>query len=140
MSTILVVEDNVLIRELIHEILAREHYHVLEASDGKDALEKLQEATPDLVLMDIQLPFLDGYAVLSQLRHNPRLSGLPVIALTAYAMHSDQEKAMQAGFDGYQTKPIDRAALLQMIRGFLTRGRSPSQRRIAGTSSTASRG
>ena len=138
MSTILIVEDNLLIRELIREILAQEQYHVLEASDGKDALEKLQEATPDLVLMDIQLPSLDGYAVLSQMRRDPRFHSLPVIALTAYAMRNDQEKALQAGFDGYQTKPIDRAALLQMIHGFLAGGKSRSKsRRVSASSSTS---
>jgi len=129
MSTILVVEDSVLIRELIREILERAQYDVLEAADGRDALQKLQETLPDLVLMDIQLPFLDGYAVLSQLRHDQRLNRVPVIALTAYAMRSDQEEARRAGFDGYMTKPIDRAALLQMIHGFLTEGRQFSKTR-----------
>jgi len=131
MSTILIVEDNLLIRELIREILERERYDVLEAADGRDAMEKLHEVIPDLVLMDIQLPFLDGYAVLSQLRHDQRLSSLPVIALTAYAMRSDQEKTLQAGFDGYLTKPIDRAVLLRMIHGFLTQGRPLPKGRMA---------
>ena len=83
MSTILVVEDNILIRELVREILEREQYQVVEACDGKDALEKMEESAPNLVLMDIQLPMLDGYAVLHQLRRDRRFHRLPVIALTA---------------------------------------------------------
>jgi CheY-like chemotaxis protein len=127
MSTILLVEDDPLIRELVRELLERERYDVVEASDGKDALDKLQKTAPDLVLMDIQLPMLDGYAVLDQLRRDRRFHRLPVIALTAYAMRSDQERAQQAGFDSYLSKPIDRAVLLQMIHRFLSQGPSLSK-------------
>ena len=135
MNTILVVEDNVLIRELVREILEREQYQVIEACDGKDAFGKMEETAPDLVLMDIQLPMLDGYAVLQQLRHDQRFHRLPVIALTAYAMRSDKEKALQAGFDSYLPKPIDRAALLQLIRNFLVQGRRTANKRSTCSSS-----
>jgi len=134
-STILVVEDNILIRELVREILEREQYQVVEACDGKDALEKMEESAPNLVLMDIQLPMLDGYAVLHQLRRDRRFHRLPVIALTAYAMRSDQEKALQAGFDSYLPKPIDRAALLQLIRNFLVQGRNAANKHSTRSSS-----
>lgn len=131
MSNILVVEDNLLIRELVREILEREHFQVQEACDGNEALEKIEIGAPDLVLMDIQLPRLDGYAVLDRLRHDRRFSRLPVIALTAYAMRSDHEKALRAGFDNYLTKPIDRPALIEMIRSFLTQERPLSKTRAA---------
>jgi CheY-like chemotaxis protein len=137
MSIILLVEDNLMIRELMRELLERERYQVVEAGDGREALAKLEEVTPDLVLMDIQLPKLDGYAVLHQLRGDRRFSRLPVIALTAYAMRSDEEKARRAGFDSYLTKPVDRAVLMEMIRSFLARGKPHTKTRTENRSESS---
>ena len=120
MSKILVAEDNLPNRELIREILETCGHQVIEACDGQQALDKLAGDLPDLVLLDIQMPVLDGYAVLRQLRQNPRLADLKVLALTAYAMQGDREKALEAGFDGYLTKPINTAALNEGIRQFLS--------------------
>ena len=119
MNKILVAEDNLPNRELIREILETCGYEVIEAVDGQQALDKLEESVPDLVLLDIQMPVLDGYAVVRQLRQTPRLAGLKILALTAYAMQGDREKVLEAGFDGYLTKPIDTAAFAKQIRQFL---------------------
>jgi two-component system, cell cycle response regulator DivK len=115
MSKILVAEDNLPNRELIREILEACGYEVIEAGDGQQALDKLEENLPDLVLLDIQMPVLDGYAVVRKLRQTPRLANLKVLALTAYAMQGDREKVLEAGFDGYLTKPVDVVSLAKQI-------------------------
>jgi CheY-like chemotaxis protein len=116
---ILVVDDNAASRELIREVLEMNGYDVIEAADGEDAVHRARESVPDLVLADIQMPRLDGYGVLRELRADPRLSGLRVVALTAFAMQGDRERALDAGFDGYITKPVEIAALRQEIKRFL---------------------
>jgi two-component system cell cycle response regulator DivK len=119
MSKILVAEDNLPSRELMREILETCGYEVIEAEDGQQALDKLQQTEPDLVLLDIQMPVLDGYAVVRRLRQTPRFANLKILALTAYAMQGDREKVLAAGFDGYLTKPIDTVALAKHIRELL---------------------
>ncbi len=119
MSKILVAEDNLPSRELMREILETSGHEVIEAADGQQALDKLEEIEPDLVLLDIQMPLLDGYAVVRRLRQTPRFAGLRILALTAYAMQGDREKVLEAGFDGYLTKPIDIAKLTKEIQQFL---------------------
>jgi len=103
MSKILVAEDNLPNRELIREILETCGHEVIEAEDGQQALDKLEHIHPDLVLLDIQMPVLDGYAVVRRLRQIPRFASLKVLALTAYAMQGDREKVLKSGFDGYLT-------------------------------------
>ena len=120
MKTILVAEDDPASRELMREILEAEGYRVLEACDGGEALQKMGETEPDLVLLDIQMPGIDGFAVLRQLRQNPSYATLPVVALTAYAMQGDREKFLAAGFDAYLTKPVDATALRAQIQQLLT--------------------
>jgi CheY-like chemotaxis protein len=119
MSTILLVEDNLMIRELVREILEIARYEVVEACDGNQALRVAADTLPNLVLLDIQLPGLDGFTVLHHLRRDPRFNKIPVIALTAYALHSDRRRILEAGFDCYMTKPIDRASLLENIHSLL---------------------
>jgi len=119
MKKVLVVDDNPVSRELIREVLEGPHQLILEAEDGEEALEKVFQEEPDVVLLDIQLPVLDGYEVLRRIRGNPRFSRLPVIALTALAMREDCEKAFALGFDGYVTKPIDVASLRSRIGSLL---------------------
>jgi CheY-like chemotaxis protein len=116
MKTILVVEDDFASRELVREILEAQGYQVIEAGDGQEALQKAEEVDPDLVLMDIRMPILDGFAVLSRLRRDPRFGSLPVLALTAYAMKGDKQRMLAAGFDGYATKPVDVVELSNQIR------------------------
>src|SRR5208282_2028602 len=117
MKKILVAEDNPASSELIMEVLSGRGYEIIEACDGRQALEMIEETEPDLVLLDIQLPILDGFAVLLQLRRNPRFVNLRVVAVTANAMKEDRERGLRAGFDAYISKPIDVAALrLQVDR------------------------
>jgi two-component system cell cycle response regulator DivK len=112
---VLIAEDNAVNRELLREVLESRHYEVIEAADGQEALLKIEESRPDLVLLDINMPVLDGFAVISRVRENPELKQLPVLAVTAYAMKNDREKVLRAGFDGYVSKPVNSAALFREI-------------------------
>lgn len=116
---ILVVDDNQVSRELIREVLNSPDRVVLEAENGEEALEKILAERPDVVLLDIQIPAFDGFEVLRRLRSDPRFDNLPVIALSAYAMQRDYEKALKLGFDDYITKPIDISALRVRIEQIL---------------------
>ncbi len=120
MKTILVADDNPVSRELITEILEANGYNILQAEDGGDALNQIRANSPDLVLLDIQMPVMDGFAVLQELRSDPRFVDLRVVALTAFAMFGDREKAMLAGFNGYITKPIQVAALRSEVTDLLS--------------------
>ncbi len=119
MRKILGVDDNPVSRELIREVLEGADRNVLEAANGKDALELIAEAQPDLVLMDIQMPLVDGFAALRRLRQDARFQTLPVIALTAFAMRGDREKALAAGFDAYIAKPVNIGELEQRVNDLL---------------------
>ncbi len=123
MRKILVAEDDLASRELIREILETCGYQVLEARDGREALQRVEETAPDLVLLDIQIPVMDGFAVLRQLRQDSRFARLPVVAVTAYAMRGDREKALAAGFDAYLTKPLNAAALKKQLEQLLGKKR-----------------
>src|SRR4051812_31739737 len=101
MKKILVAEDDPALQELIAAKLELLGYQVTVAGDGEQALRKMAETIPDLVLLDIQMPILDGKAVVQRMRKDPRFAGIPVIALTAFAMRGDREKALEAGFDNY---------------------------------------
>jgi len=118
-KTILVADDNPLSRELVVDILEGYGYQILQAKDGREALDEAARAQPDLILLDIQMPHLDGYEVLRAIRCDPNLSSLPVVALTAFAMESDREKAGLAGFDAYVTKPIDLEALRALVQSYV---------------------
>jgi CheY-like chemotaxis protein len=122
MKKILIAEDNPASRELMIEILSGRGYELIEACDGRQALQKIEETEPDLVLLDIQLPILDGFAVLSQLRQNPRFVNLCVVAVTANAMKEDREKGLRAGFDAYISKPVDAAAIRSQVDQLLLKG------------------
>jgi CheY-like chemotaxis protein len=101
------------------EILESRGHEVIEACDGQDALDKLEQTSPDLVLLDIQMPVLDGYAVLRRIRGNARFAALRVLAVTAFAMQGNREQVLAAGFDGYLSKPIDISLLSKEPREFL---------------------
>jgi CheY-like chemotaxis protein len=119
MSTILIAEDNLVNRELLREMLEARNYRVVEARDGKEALAKIDEVKPDLVLLDINMPVLDGFAVIRLIREHPAFDRLPVLAVTAYAMKEDRERVLGAGFDGYIAKPIDSAVLFKELTKFI---------------------
>jgi signal transduction histidine kinase/ActR/RegA family two-component response regulator len=118
-KTVLIADDNPESRELVRDTLAAGDYRFLEASQGYDALEKIRGTLPDLVLMDIQMPIMDGYAVLKEMRRDPGIASIPVVALTALAMQGDRERALAAGFDDYITKPVDPASLRKRVHRLL---------------------
>ena len=101
MSKILIAEDNATNRELFRELLEARGYTVVEACDGPEALRMIDQAQPDILLLDIGMPVLDGFAVVRAIRENPRVAALPVLAVTAYAMQGDRERILSSGFDGY---------------------------------------
>jgi two-component system cell cycle response regulator DivK len=94
---------------------------VEEAADGRDAIGRIREVLPDLILMDIQMPEMDGYETLHEIRAHPETAQVPVVALTAFAMLEDRQKAFEAGFDGYFSKPINIAALRTQIDALLNK-------------------
>jgi len=104
---VLVIEDNEQNLYLVRFILERSGYEVFAAMDGQSGIETAASLKPDLILLDIQLPIMDGYAVAHKLRMNPDLAGTPIIAVTSYAMPGDREKVMEAGCNAYIEKPID---------------------------------
>ena len=122
MAKLLLVEDNELNRDMLSRRLKRKGYDVLIAVDGAEGVEIATAESPDLVLMDISLPVLDGWEATRQLRAAPETRGIPVIALTAHAMAGDRQKALDAGCDDYDTKPVELRRLLEKIQALLDRG------------------
>jgi two-component system, cell cycle response regulator DivK len=120
-GTILYVEDNPDNRLLVKRILQAEDYSLLEAIDGKDALNVLKTARPDLILMDINMPDMDGYTLTSTIKSLPGFERVPILALTANVMRGDKEKTLEAGCDGYIQKPLDIDQLTREIEKFLSR-------------------
>ena len=118
---ILVVEDNEKNRKLVRDVLTFKGYQVIEAETGEDGVRLAKERVPRLVLMDIQLPGIDGITALGRLRADPATRAIPVIAVTASAMTHDRQKIMAAGFDGYQSKPIRVKEFLAAVREMLDR-------------------
>lgn len=117
MPKILIVEDNELSRDMLSRRLRRKGFEVLVATDGQEGIAMAQRELPDLVLMDLSLPDLDGWEATRRLKKDAKTQHIPVIALTAHAMSGDREKAIDAGCDEYDTKPIDlRRLLSKMIR------------------------
>jgi len=119
---ILVVEDNERNMKLFCELLQASGYHTLEATTGESAVELALEHGPDLVLMDIQLPDIDGVEALGRLRADERSATLPVLALTAQAMEGDRERFLVAGFDGYLSKPVDIAEFVTTVKRYCEAG------------------
>jgi two-component system cell cycle response regulator DivK len=122
---ILVVEDNERNLKLIRDVLQFAGYEIVEATSGEQGVALAQDCEPDLVLMDLQLPQMDGTEALRFLRESPRTRDVPVVAVTAFAMREDRERAFGAGFDGYLQKPISIRALPEQVRGFLAGKGSP---------------
>jgi len=121
MARILLVEDNEMNRDMLSRRLARQGHTVLIAIDGADGIAKAQAEQPDIVLMDMSLPVIDGWEATRLLRADAATAHLRIIALTAHAMAGDREKAMDAGCDDYDTKPLDLPRLLQKIAALLAR-------------------
>jgi two-component system, cell cycle response regulator DivK len=125
MAKILLVEDNEMNRDMLSRRLVRRGYEVVVAEDGAVGVELAQSAGPDLILMDMSLPVMDGWEATRQLKAKPETSSIPVIALTAHAMAGDEEKALAAGCDGYETKPVDLARLLARMESLLSKQQAP---------------
>lgn len=119
---ILIIEDNEKNRKLERDILQFHGYRTIEADTAEEGISLAQESPPALILMDIQLPRMNGIEALGHLRADPRTRLIPVIAVTASAMTHDRQKIMAAGFDGYQTKPIDVTAFVAAVRAAVARG------------------
>ena len=118
---ILVVEDNEQNRILMRQILTYHGYDVLETTDGLTGLEMARAHMPALILLDIQMPVMNGFMVIRELRNNPELRKIKAIAVTSFAMKGDREKALQAGFDEYVTKPIDTRKFPELVKQVLSR-------------------
>jgi two-component system, cell cycle response regulator DivK len=116
---ILVVEDQPDSRQIIRDTLAGTDYEITEAENGKEALTAIEKQRPDLILMDIQLPIMDGYTATNHIKANPALRSIPIIAVTSYALASEEKKARAAGCDDYVTKPFSPRQLLAKIRQYL---------------------
>ncbi|HSP14790.1 MAG TPA: response regulator [Thermoanaerobaculia bacterium] len=122
MTTILVVEDNEMNREMLSRRLEHKGYKVLIAIDGETSIEVARANMPDLILMDMSLPVVDGWEATRRMKADPVLEHIPVIALTAHAMANDRDKALEAGCDDYDTKPIELPRLLEKIENLLPVG------------------
>jgi two-component system cell cycle response regulator DivK len=116
---ILVVEDQEDLRAILRDLLSGSGYEVIEAESGEDGVAAARSERPDLVLMDIQLPVLDGYGATREIKAEPALAATPIIAVSSFAMKGDEEKARAAGCDGYVTKPYSPMALLRIVRTYL---------------------
>jgi len=119
MPKILLVEDNEMNRDMLSRRLKRKGYDVVIAVDGAEGVSMAATVEPDLVLMDMSLPILDGWEATRQLKADPKTQEIPIIALTAHAMAGDREKALEAGCDDYDTKPIELPRLLEKIKALL---------------------
>jgi len=124
MAKILLIEDNEMNRDMLSRRLARRGYNVVTALNGRQGLETARRELPDLILMDMSLPDMDGWETTRQLRADQNVRHIPVIALTAHAMVEDREKALDAGCDEYDTKPIELARLQEKIHALLPKSRS----------------
>ena len=116
---ILVVEDQEDNRQILRDLLQSADYEMIEAVDGAEALDAVAKRRPDLILMDIQLPILDGYEVTRRIRADPTMRTIPIIAVTSYALTGDEAKAREAGCDDYVTKPYSPRQLLAKVKGYL---------------------
>ena len=107
---------------MLRELLENRGYSVIEVRNGQEALDMVEQSQPDLLLLDIGMPVLDGFAVMRRLRENPRSATLPVLAVTAYAMRDDRDNVLNAGFDGYLSKPINARDLANELERLLRKG------------------
>jgi two-component system, cell cycle response regulator DivK len=118
---VLIVEDNGKNMKLVRDVLQASGYNTLEATTGEEGVELALSQAPALVLMDVQLPGIDGVEALERMRQNERTASIPVLALTAQAMSGDRERFLEAGFDGYLAKPVDVRELIEAVREHCSR-------------------
>ena len=125
MAKILIVEDNEMNRDMLSRRLIRRGYQIVMAVDGEQGLAAAKTEAPDLILMDMSLPVIDGWEATRRLKAEPQTRGIPVIGLTAHAMAGDREKVIDAGCDDYDTKPIELPRLLEKIEALLHADKKP---------------
>lgn len=121
MSTILIVEDNEMNRDMLSRRLKRRGFEILFATNGAEGLEEARSQSPDLILMDMSLPVIEGWDVTRQLKASLATQKIPIIALTAHAMSGDRQRALDAGCDDFETKPIELERLLEKIEHYLVK-------------------
>ena len=119
-TKILIVEDNEINHDMLSRYLQMCGYDTVQAADGNSGFEMARQTAPDLVLMDVNLPEVDGWEITRRLKHDASTAGIPVIALTAHAMRGDREKSLAAGCDEYETKPIDFTRLIGKIESLIS--------------------
>lgn len=119
---VLIVEDQEDNRAILRDLLSNAGYELIEASNGEEGVALAERERPDLILMDIQLPVVDGYEATRRIKGNASLRSIPIIAVTSYALSGDEAKAQEAGCDGYVAKPFSPRQLLAKIREYLSRG------------------
>ncbi|KIC15189.1 response regulator [Leisingera sp. ANG-Vp] len=120
MTKVLLVEDNEMNRDMLSRRLARKGFHVIAATDGLEGVSMAGSETPDIILMDMSLPEIDGWEATRRIKAEPGTASIPVIALTAHAMASDREKALEAGCDDFDTKPVEFSRLLEKMGKLLS--------------------
>ncbi len=120
--SILVVEDNDMNMQLVEYLLEEAGYHILKATSGEEALEIAERSSPSLVLMDIHLPGMDGFSVAREMKQRENTRSVPILALTAHAMRGDKDRFLEAGCDGYISKPIDVKTFIPSIEQYLNEG------------------
>ena len=120
MAKILLVEDNEMSRDMLARRLARSGFEIAIAEDGRQGIDLASQQSPDLILMDLNLPVMDGWEATRQLKAAPATRAIPIVALTAHAMAGDQDKAIKAGCDHYMTKPVDFPSLVALIKKLLS--------------------
>lgn len=116
---VLIVEDNPINRKIMRDLLRVHHYETMEAVNGVEGVKMAQETLPNLIMMDIQLPELDGYSATRQIKTDKKTQGIPIIAVTSFAMKGEADKAKDAGCDAYITKPIDIHQVIEKVKEFL---------------------
>jgi len=121
MKKVLYIEDDPINKYLVKKFLTSRGYEVFEAPNGRDGVNRAEEIGPDLILMDMQMPGVDGYEATRQLKQSASMKHIPIVALTAHALPSDKEKCLAAGCDGYITKPIDIKNFEQLLTPFLSK-------------------
>jgi len=124
MPTVLIVEDNEMSRDMLTRRLQRRGYTVLAAVDGQQGIDMAQLESPDLIVMDMSLPAIDGWEAARRLKAAPETQSIPILALTAHVMAGDRQKALEAGCDDYDTKPVDLARLIEKIEALLKKRES----------------
>ncbi len=127
MPTLLVADDNRLSRELVRDILECADYRIVEAANGREALDLMKEIVPDLVLLDMEMPVMDGFDALAAIRADRRFCCTPVVAVTAKAMAWERERVDRAGFDAYLTKPVNASELRKRVQELLNRRKGTAQ-------------